>query len=109
MKTASLVEIRACTSLGLSSVIFGHCVPPPTLWSSYVLADLCREARLPHYCVVQVNNVIRNPDPSGGPDRHLAFPQPHVVFQYYEGHTGRWAYALAEPIRQVKEKRYESR
>jgi hypothetical protein len=40
-----------------------------------------------------VNNAFRNPDPAGGPDRWVAFPKAHVVFQYYEGHTGRLAYA----------------
>ncbi|MCH8216262.1 MAG: alkaline phosphatase D family protein [Planctomycetes bacterium] len=62
-------------------------------WSSYVLGDLGRTARLPHYCVVQVNNVVRNPGVSDGQDRWIAFPRPHVIFRYYEGHTGRLAYA----------------
>lgn len=62
-------------------------------WSSYVVGDLGRSARLPHYCVVQVNNVFRNPGVDGGKDRWIAFPRHHVVFQYYEGHTGRLAYA----------------
>lgn len=62
-------------------------------WSSYVLGDLGRTARLPHYCVVQVNNVLRNPGVLDGQDRWIAFPRPHVIFRYYEGHTGRLAYA----------------
>ena len=63
-------------------------------WSSYVLSDLGRGARLPHYCVVQINNVFRNPAPGGeGEDRWIAFPRPHVVFQYYDGLTGDLAYA----------------
>jgi hypothetical protein len=61
-------------------------------WSSYVLGDLGRKVRLPHYCVVQVNNVLQNPGTTSD-QRWIAFPRPHVVFQYYEGHTGRLAYA----------------
>ncbi len=62
-------------------------------WSSYVLPDIPREARLhPMYCVVQVNNVFNNPTELGG-ERWIAFPTPQVIFQYYDGHTGDLRYA----------------
>ena len=61
-------------------------------WSSYVLPDLGRKAQMPHYCVVQVNNVFRNPALDGG-ERWVAFPRPHVMFQYYDGLTGELRYA----------------
>ncbi|MCI0682504.1 MAG: alkaline phosphatase D family protein [Gemmataceae bacterium] len=62
-------------------------------WSSYFANDVPREAaRQPLYCVVQVNNVFNNPRAIGG-TRWLAFPRPQVIFQYYDGFTGRLQYA----------------
>ncbi|TWT61474.1 alkaline phosphatase D family protein [Rubinisphaera italica] len=64
-------------------------------WSSYVLPDLPRLERLyPYYCVVQVNNVFNMPQKVGG-KRLVAYPHPQVIFQYYEGRTGKLAYAEA--------------
>ncbi len=64
-------------------------------WSSYCLGDIPRPARLfPMYCVVQVNNVFNNPTELGG-ERWVAFPQPQVIFQYYDGRTGDLRYAEA--------------
>ncbi len=69
-------------------------------WSSYVLPDIPRAHRhFPFYCVVQVNNVFSNPRQPGEP-RWVAFPQPQVVIQYYDGLTGELRYA--EPVRAVK-------
>jgi len=64
-------------------------------WSSYVLDQMTRRTRLPHYCVVQINNVFRNTD-SSGRNVSIAFPRPHLLFQYYDGLTGELRYA--EPI-----------
>ncbi len=44
------------------------------------------------YCVVQVNNVFNNPLELGG-ERWVAYPQPQVIFQYYDGRTGDLQYA----------------
>lgn len=63
------------------------------LWSSYFLNDIPRELlRQPHYCVVRVRNVFPNPAPDGT-TRYIAYPRPHVVFEYYDGYTGRPLYA----------------
>ena len=62
-------------------------------WSSFVLSDIPRPNRLfPHYCVVQVNNVFNNPVELGG-ERWVAYPRPHVIFQYYDGRSGELRYA----------------
>lgn len=53
-----------------------------------------QEYRSPTYCVVSVNNAIYNPTPSGT-DRWIAHPQPQVVFQFYNGNTGKLKYAEA--------------
>lgn len=64
-------------------------------WSSYILPDLPRLERLyPHFCVVQVNNVFNMPQKLGD-TRWVAYPDPQVVFQYYDGRTGELAYAHA--------------
>jgi alkaline phosphatase D len=64
-------------------------------WSSYCLGDIPRPARLfPLYCVVQVNNVFNNPLELDG-QRWVAYPQPQVIFQYYDGRTGDLQYAEA--------------
>jgi hypothetical protein len=62
-------------------------------WSSYSLGDIPRDnRRFPIYCVVQVNNVFNNPR-KPGETRWVAFPKPHVIFQYYDGWTGELRYA----------------
>ncbi|MCA8986035.1 MAG: alkaline phosphatase D family protein, partial [Planctomycetaceae bacterium] len=62
-------------------------------WSSYVLADIPRLDRCyPYYCLVQVNNVFNMPEKQGG-KRLVAYPHPQVIFQYYDGRTGKLAYA----------------
>lgn len=64
-------------------------------WSTICQGDIPRSARLmPTYCVVQVNNVYNNPLKLGG-ERWIAYPQPQVIFQYYNGHTGDLRYAEA--------------
>ena len=60
-------------------------------WSTYFL-DEVSPRRLPVYCVVQVNNVIRSPTRQGGV-RWVAYPKPQVVFQYYNGLSGELLYA----------------
>ncbi len=69
--------------------------PGEIRWSSYCLGDIPRPARLfPMYCVVQVNNVFNNPLELGG-ERWVAYPQPQVIFQYFDGRTGDLQYAEA--------------
>ncbi|MFP6764919.1 MAG: alkaline phosphatase D family protein [Planctomycetaceae bacterium] len=69
-------------------------------WSTWYLNDIPRAAlRHPTYCVVQVNNVFNNPLTTDG-TRWMAFPRPQVIFQYYDGKSGRLQYAesvLATP------------
>jgi len=50
---------------------------------------------------VQVNNVFNNPLKLGE-DRWVAFPQPQVIFKYYDGLTGELLYA--EAIAALKQK-----
>ncbi len=62
-------------------------------WSTYFLPESPRERlRYPHYCVVKINNVLENPTADGG-KRWIAFPQPQVIFQYFNGRTGDLVYA----------------
>ena len=62
-------------------------------WSSFVLPDLERPQRMyPYYCVAQINNVFNMPRTLGG-TRWVAFPNPQVVFQYFDGRTGEFQYA----------------
>ncbi len=62
-------------------------------WSSYILSDLERLDRCyPYYCVVQVNNAFNMPVKLGG-TRLVAFPDPQVILQYFEGRTGKLAYS----------------
>jgi alkaline phosphatase D len=64
-------------------------------WSTFYLTDIPRDQLLhPNYCVVQVNNVFNNPKTVHG-TRWVAFPRPQVVFQYYNGRTGKLKYAEA--------------
>jgi alkaline phosphatase D len=67
-------------------------------WSSYILPDVPRpERNYPHFCVVQVNNVFNMPQKQGD-KRWVAYPQPQVVFQYYDGRTGELDYAEAVSV-----------
>jgi len=62
-------------------------------WSTTAMGDIPREHRnFPTYCVVQVNNVFNNPLEPGG-ERWIAYPHPQVIFQYYDGLTGKLRYA----------------
>ncbi|MES2694514.1 MAG: metallophosphoesterase family protein [Verrucomicrobiota bacterium] len=62
-------------------------------WSSFMLNDIPRTQRhYPYYCIVQVNNVANNPLQLGG-ERWVAYPQPQVVFQFFNGRTGELEYA----------------
>ncbi len=62
-------------------------------WSSYFRTDIPRDQlKGPGYCVVQINNVFNNPQRVGG-ERWVAFPRPHVIFQYFDGYTGKLRYA----------------
>jgi len=71
-------------------------------WSTFVLDDVDyypNETGLPirpfpYFCVVQVNNVLNNPLELGE-DRWVAYPQPQVIFKYYNGVTGELMYAEA--------------
>lgn len=64
-------------------------------WSSYCLGDIPRPNRLfPTFCVVQINNVFNNPIELDG-KRWVAYDQPQVIFQYYDGFTGDLRYAEA--------------
>ena len=60
-------------------------------WSTFFLDD-SGERRRPVYCVVQVNNVFKNPDREGR-TRWVAYPRPQAIFQYYDGLTGELLYA----------------
>ena len=56
------------------------------------MSDIAREHRdFPNYCVVQVNNVFDNP-PEPGTHRWVAWPKPHVMFQFFDGRTGELKY-----------------
>ena len=67
------------------------------IWSTYFREDTPTTLRVqPVYCVVQINNVFNNPKASGKA-RWVAFPQPQVIFQYYDGFTGDLLFA--QPIR----------
>jgi alkaline phosphatase D len=69
-------------------------------WSTVAMADIPRLNRaFPHYCVVQINNVFNNPIERKG-TRWVAYPKPHVIFQYFDGLTGKLKYA--EPIHSRK-------
>lgn len=66
--------------------------PCEVRWSTHVMSDIPREhRRFPNYCVVQVNNVFDNPlEP--GTHRWVAWPKPHVMFQFFDGLTGELKY-----------------
>ena len=62
-------------------------------WSTFFRNDIPRQnLQHPTYCVVQINNVFDNPKQLGQ-SRWVAFPRPQVVFQYYQGLTGKLLYA----------------
>ena len=62
-------------------------------WSSYMRDDVpAHLSQQPVYTVVQVNNVFNNPLQEGV-ERWVKFPHPQVIFQYYDGFTGRLLYA----------------
>ncbi len=62
-------------------------------WSTWYRSDIPRDQLShPTYCVVQINNVFNNPKKIDG-TRWMAFPNPQVIFQYYDGRTGRLQYA----------------
>ena len=65
-------------------------------WSSYFHDEISHRVNLryPFFCVVQVNNVYSNP-PRVGAEQWVAFPQPQVIFQYYDGLSGDLRYAEA--------------
>lgn len=67
-------------------------------WSTFFLNDI-KIRRKPVFCVVEVNNVVNNPAQIGG-TRWVAYPQPHVLFKYYSGLTGKLLYT--ESIAAVK-------
>jgi hypothetical protein len=62
-------------------------------WSTYFRPEVPRKHLLqPTYCVVQVNNVFSNPLKLGE-ERWVAYPRPQVIFQYFDGRTGKLRYA----------------
>jgi phosphodiesterase/alkaline phosphatase D-like protein len=72
--------------------------PVDIRWSSFWLGDTPgRFLQQPYYVVVQVNNVRNSPD-ADGDDRWVAYQQPQVVFQFYDGLTGKLAYAESVTI-----------
>jgi alkaline phosphatase D len=74
-------------------------------WSTYVMNDIPREhRRFPNYCVVQVNNVFDNPvDPKT--HRWVAYPKPHVMFQFFDGRTGDLKYVETIHAKSAGERR----
>ncbi|MBP90871.1 MAG: hypothetical protein CMJ64_29865 [Planctomycetaceae bacterium] len=66
-------------------------------WSTFFRTDIPRDQlQHPSYCVVQINNVFNNPKQVGD-ERWVAFERPQVIFQYFNGRTGRLRYAEALP------------
>jgi phosphodiesterase/alkaline phosphatase D-like protein len=62
-------------------------------WSTFFRTDIPRDQlKSPGYCVVQINNVFNNPQKIGD-ERWVAFPRPHVIFQFFDGYTGKLRYA----------------
>jgi phosphodiesterase/alkaline phosphatase D-like protein len=69
-------------------------------WSTHFRPDIPRQNLLhPTYCIVQLNNVYNNPIEVEG-ERWVAYPLPQVIFQYYDGKTGKLKYA--EAVRAIK-------
>jgi hypothetical protein len=77
------------------------------LWSTHFRSDVPREKLLhPTYLKIQVNNVYNNPKVFAQPDkpdedRWIAFPRPQLIFNFYDGRTGKLRFAhsirAAEP------------
>jgi len=62
-------------------------------WSTYFRDEVPPELnRQPVYTVVQVNNAFNNPLQEGK-ERWVKFPHPQIIFQNYDGFTGRLLYA----------------
>ncbi len=62
-------------------------------WSTHFRSDISRDELLhPTYCVVQVNNAYNNPK-TVGDTRWVAYPRPQVIFQFFDGRTGKLRYA----------------
>ncbi len=62
-------------------------------WSTFFLDDVIRRP-FPYFCVVKVNNVFNNPTEIRE-TRWVAYPQPQVILQYFDGITGELLYAEA--------------
>lgn len=45
------------------------------------------------YTVVNVNNVVAVPKPKGAGLQHIAYDEPQVIVQFYDGYTGKLLYA----------------
>ncbi|HSG73306.1 MAG TPA: alkaline phosphatase D family protein [Planctomycetaceae bacterium] len=64
-------------------------------WSTHYRSDIPRLNLLhPTFCIVQLNNVYDNPIELDE-QRWVAYPIPQVIFQYYDGITGKLKYAEA--------------
>ena len=75
------------------------------LWSTFFRTDIPRtQLRYLNYSAVQVNNVFDNLKRVGD-ERWVAFPQPQVIIQYYDGQSGELRYA--EAVRDVSSIRGE--
>jgi len=62
-------------------------------WSTWFLNDTPNQKLLhPHFCIVQVNNVLNSPTEPDG-TRYIAYEKPQVIFRYYNGLTGDLEYA----------------
>jgi len=59
-------------------------------WSTFMENDDSYNQKV--YCVVQVNNVLANDNEEGG-KTWIAYPQPSITVQYYDGLTGKLLYA----------------
>jgi alkaline phosphatase D len=46
-----------------------------------------------YYAVVQVNNLMKAPRPSGTGYQFVSYDEPQIVVQFYDGYTGKLAYA----------------
>jgi phosphodiesterase/alkaline phosphatase D-like protein len=62
-------------------------------WSTWYLDDASYPELIhPHFCIVSINNVFNSPK-KAGKTRYIAFERPQVIFRYYDGLTGKPAYA----------------
>ncbi len=60
-------------------------------WSTYQKRNDSYNQKV--YCVVQVNNVVANKGKKDKKIQWIAYPQPSVTVQYYDGLTGKLLYA----------------